>query len=94
MLGTPAARGGAIPHLTTTALALAPPFYLPKESRAGQLLAIEDDIQQLLAHLKLTDDAPWLGVKSIATSSSLGSPAVGLDPMLSKQLPQALDLAT
>ncbi len=32
------------------------PFYLPKQSSAGQLLAVKDGIQQVLEQLELTDD--------------------------------------
>jgi hypothetical protein len=32
------------------------PFYLPKQSHAGQLLAVKDGIQQMLEQLELTDD--------------------------------------
>jgi integrase len=32
------------------------PFYLPKQSHAGQLLAVRDGIQQMLEQLELTDD--------------------------------------
>ena len=32
------------------------PFYLPKESHAGQLLTVKDGIQQMLEQLELTDD--------------------------------------
>lgn len=37
-------------------LACARPFYLPKQSSAGQLLAVKDGIGQLLEQLELTDD--------------------------------------
>ncbi len=32
------------------------PFYLPKQSHAGQLLAVKDGIHQMLEQLELTDD--------------------------------------
>lgn len=32
------------------------PFYLPKQSNAGQLLAVKDGIEQMLEQLDLTDD--------------------------------------
>jgi hypothetical protein len=32
------------------------PFYLPKQSHAGQLLAVKDGIQQMPEQLELTDD--------------------------------------
>lgn len=32
------------------------PFYLPKQSNAGQLLSIKDGVEQMLEQLDLTDD--------------------------------------
>ncbi len=32
------------------------PFYLPKQSSAGQLLAVKDGVEQMLERLTLTDD--------------------------------------
>ncbi len=32
------------------------PFYLPKQSSAGQLLAVKDGVDQMLEQLVLTDD--------------------------------------
>ena len=48
--------GGGFSSRRTSDVRRTCPFYLPKQSSAGRLLAVKDGIEQMLEQLDLTDD--------------------------------------